>query len=103
MGEVYAFVENKKTNTIHILKTTQNVYGQIQEFKAKLIFDHKSFNIDDLENRLITQSQDNFGTPIYWTSIKNARLTATHLANMNYNVCANCVRELYKNDYPDLD
>ena len=98
--EVYAFIENKKTGTIHILKTEQDPHGRILETKARLVFDHTSFNIDDLSNELIPYP---YYPNFIWGNIFNARLVATNLANQGFNVCGNCVKELYKNNYPDLD
>jgi len=97
--EVYAFVENKKTRTIHILKTEKDPFGNISQIKIDLVFDHKSFSKNDLDNYLIPYSYYN----IKWENIYEARLAATNLANQGFNVCGNCVRELYKNDYEDLD
>jgi hypothetical protein len=102
--EVYAFIENKKTGTIHILKTEQNPNGRILEAKARLVFNHKSFNIDDLSDELIPYS--NYISMFYlvvWDNISNARKLAEIMANQGYNICANCVRELYKNNYQDID
>jgi len=99
--EVYAFAENKKTGTIHILKANQNLQGRISG--KRVVFNHKSFNMEDLKNFLIIQDVDDLGNRIFWAPITDARLTAAQLANRDYNVCGNCVRELYKNEYPDMN
>ena len=98
--EVYAFVENKTTGTIHILKTEMDPNGYISQIKIDLVFDHKSFNKNDLDNNLIPYPYSNF---IIWGNISDAREAAKNFANQGHNVCGNCVRELYKNEYPDMD
>jgi len=98
--EVYAFAENKKTGTIHILKANQNLQG-ITSGK-ELVFNHKSFNFTDLKETPIIQGIDDEGNYIYWTQMVDARITAAQLANRDYNICGNCVRELYKNDNLDM-
>ena len=98
--EVYAFIKNIKTKTIHILKTEREPNGYISQIKIDLVFDHKSFSKNDLDNNLITYPYNNY---ITWINISDAREAAKFFANQGYNVCGNCVRELYKNNYPDMD
>ena len=98
--EVYAFIENKKTKTIHILKTEMDPKGYISQIKIDLVFDHKSFSKNDLDNNPITYLYSN---SVIWGNISNAREVAKNFANYGYNICGNCVRELYKNNYPDMD
>jgi len=101
--EVYAFVENKKTGTIHILKTKQNPNGDISLIKINLVYNHKSFDKDDLSNEFIFYPFPYPNNGIIWNNIFAAREAAKFFANQGFNVCGNCVRELYKNNYPDLD
>lgn len=92
--EIYAFAENKETRTIHIIK-----------HPGLLIYKHKTFDEENL-SKFIPYHPDIPGVidnNTNWGNIKAARIMATYLANQDYNVCGNCVRELYKNDYPDLN
>lgn len=83
------------------MKANQDLQGRISG--KRLVFNHKSFNMEDLKNFLIIQDVDNEGNYIYWTQITDARFTAAQLANRGNNVCGNCVRELYKNEGEDID
>ena len=92
--EVYAFAKNIETRTIHIVK-----------YPGLLIYKHKTFNEGSL-SKFIPYHPDISGVlenNNFWGNIKAARLMAAYLANIGKNVCGNCVRELYKNNYPDLD
>ena len=91
---IYAFTKNIETRTIHIIK-----------YPGILIYKHNTFNEENL-SKFIPYHPDIPGilkNNKFWGDIKAARSMATYLANEGHNVCANCVRELYKNDYPDLE
>jgi len=92
--EVYAFAENKKTGTIHILSKP-----------GLLVYKHKTFDERNL-SKFIPYHPDIPGVlenNNFWGNIKAAKLMAAYLTNIGKNVCGNCVRELYKNNYPDMD
>ncbi|AZV46882.1 hypothetical protein C3L23_06220 [Nautilia sp. PV-1] len=92
--EVYAFAKNNETETVHILK-----------HPGLLIYKHKTFDEGNL-SKFIPYHPDIPGVlenNNFWGNIEATRLMAAYLANIGENVCGNCVRELYKNEYPDMD
>ena len=102
--EVYKLVNNKETGTFHIIKAPVNNFNQIIERNADLIYEHNpekvnKFNLLDF-NYYIPELNFNV---LYYGNIEIIREAAAILANKNYNICGNCVKELYKNNYPDLD
>jgi len=100
--EVYKLVQNEETNTFHIIKTPLNQNNFPIERMSKLVFDHANVDLYKLRDFNFYIPTLNFNL-LKWGDIQTIRIAAAILANEGYNVCGNCVRELYKNNYVDLD
>ena len=94
----YKLVENRETDTFHIIKIS------LIERNIELIYKHKSKRVN--ESMLFDFNYDikelDFNI-LDWGDIETIRLASAKLVSSGFNVCGNCVRELYKNDYPDFD
>ena len=102
--EVYKLVKNKETGTFHIIKAPVNNFNQIIERSANLIYGHSpekvnEFNLLDF-NYYIQELGFNV---LNYGNIEIIREATAILANKGYNICGNCVKELYKNNYPDMN
>jgi len=106
----YKLVQNKETGTFHIIKAPVNNFNNVIERNSELVYEHNpnkvnKFNLLDFSYNIhffyYTQ-EINFNI-FQWGNIQTIRIAAAILANEGYNVCGNCVRELYKNNYVDLD
>jgi hypothetical protein len=97
----YKLVQHQNTKTFHIIKAP--VFNNEVNINAiQLNFNHKTIDRNNLVSVNYFIPQLNFNI-FNWENINIIREAAAILANQGYNVCANCVRELYKNDYPDLE
>jgi len=100
----YKLVKNNETGTFHIIKAPVNNWNQVIERNAELVYKHKpnilnKYNLNDINFYL---QEINFNI-FNWERIETIRLASAILANKGYNVCGNCVRELYKNEGEDID
>jgi hypothetical protein len=100
----YKLVQNEKTNTLHIVKAPI-LHNSINYNAIELIYKHNKEKVNsiDLRDFNFYIQELNFYTYNNWMDINTIRLASAIIANSKHNVCANCVKELYINQYPDMD